>query len=189
MKNRILTAAAHEMNRRGIKFTIDAVAARVGISKKTLYQYYASKDALITAITDAVIADIARQRTAILASELPLHQKIISLLTIQSETIGPIKNLVIDDFRRLKPQEWQKVEEFRREHVEFLAQLMADGQQTGHVRPVDSRVAAKMLYGAVTELLDNRFLQESNLTFQQAMANVTDIFLYGILTVRSEQTV
>jgi AcrR family transcriptional regulator len=188
VKNRILDAAADDLNKRGTKFTIDAVAARVGISKKTLYQYYASKDALITAITDAIIADMVRQRTAILASNAPLPEKIIKFLTIRPTTIGPISDWVIEDFRRFKPQEWDKIEEFRRQHVDFLAQLMADGQQNGHVRQVDCCVAAKMLYGAITELLNTRFLKDRDLTLQQAMANVTDIFLHGILKVRSEQT-
>jgi len=187
VKHRILIAAAQELNDRGVRFTVEAVAARLGISKKTLYQYYASKDALITAITDAVINDLTVQREAILASKGCLAHKITGLLSLQPCQIGPIREWVIEDFRRLKPAEWQKLEQFRREHVDILSRLLSDGQQLGHVRPVDSRVAAKMFYDAVTALFNTRFLQDNNLTFQQAIANITDIFLYGVL-IRSEQT-
>lgn len=188
MKDRILAAAAQEMNERGIKFTVDAVAARLGISKKTLYNHYTSKDNLITAIFEAMLAEIESQRTEIMESDQPLPKKIIGLLTIRPSSFAKMNDWVVEDVRRFKPDEWRKIEQFRRQHVAILGELMEQGKCSGHVRAVDGRVAAQMLYSAVTEMLNTRFLAQNGISLQQAMENVSDIFLYGILnTVRSEK--
>lgn len=188
MKDRIIAAAAQEMNERGIKFTVDAVAARLGISKKTLYLHYASKDSLITAIFEAMLADIESRRNEIMESDQPLPQKIIGLLTVRPSSFAQMNDWVVEDIRRCKPNEWRKIEQFRRQHVAILGELMEQGKCSGHVRAVDGRVAAQMLYGAFTELLNTRFLAQNDISLKQAMENVSDIFLYGILnTVRSEK--
>jgi AcrR family transcriptional regulator len=50
MRERILTTADRLFYRRGIRAVgVDTVAAEIGISKRTLYNYFPSKDALIVA--------------------------------------------------------------------------------------------------------------------------------------------
>jgi AcrR family transcriptional regulator len=53
MENRILLKTRELLVRNGVKYvTMDDLAAQLGISKKTIYQYYTDKDALINAVVD-----------------------------------------------------------------------------------------------------------------------------------------
>ena len=51
MENRILFKSRELMHRQGIKHvTMDDIASQLGISKKTIYQFYKDKDALVMAV-------------------------------------------------------------------------------------------------------------------------------------------
>lgn len=182
MKNRILEAAAHEMNERGVKFTIDSVSARLGISKKTLYQYYASKDELISCVVDAVLADLSEQEQAILASDCGFTQKLVAMLNVESLRFGKINDWVLDDVKRFRPNDWAHVEHFRQNHSRIITTLLEDGAKAGDIRPVHAAVAAQMLRGAVGQLMDYRVLSQNNITLHDALQVVADIFLHGVLS-------
>jgi AcrR family transcriptional regulator len=57
-KHRILEKAHEWFNRFGIRsVSMDDIATQVGMSKKTLYQYYTDKDELVDAVFSAVMED------------------------------------------------------------------------------------------------------------------------------------
>jgi len=182
MKSRILEAAAQEMNERGIKFTIDSVALRLGMSKKTIYQHFNTKDELISAIVDAVIQDLEDQETAVLQSESDFTVKLFSFLHIEPQRFGKINDWVMEDVKRCRPNDWVRVERFRQNHSRITARLLEDGVKSGHIRPVHAAVASKMLLGAVGQLMDYKFLAGNNITFHDALQVVADIFLHGVLS-------
>src|SRR5947209_20504960 len=56
VKERILEKAHELFHRYGIRsVSMDDIAAQLGMSKKTLYQYYADKDELVNAVFDQVL--------------------------------------------------------------------------------------------------------------------------------------
>ena len=60
MRSRIITAALVEMDEHGVRFTMNNLAARLGISKRTLYEHFDSKEVLVEAIVDAIITQEQR---------------------------------------------------------------------------------------------------------------------------------
>ncbi|XEQ95118.1 hypothetical protein SCACP_40210 [Sporomusa carbonis] len=169
------------MNERGIKFTIDSVAARLGISKKTIYQYYPSKDELITSIIDAALADVETQRNRILTGEGDFVSKLTAIVTLEPRLFGKINYWIMDDIKRWRLSEWERIMSFRRERTHYIAQILEEGIASGHVRPINTRVAARMLLSTVGDFLEYNFLAENNLTFTDALKELNDIFQYGVL--------
>src|ERR1700754_5091546 len=56
VKERILTKAAELFMRYGIRsITMDEIAAQLGISKKTIYQFFTDKDEMVEAVVDEEI--------------------------------------------------------------------------------------------------------------------------------------
>ncbi|MDF2568695.1 MAG: division inhibitor protein [Sporomusa sp.] len=181
LKEQILFAAAQEMNERGVKFTIDSVAARLGISKKTVYQYYPSKDMIITSIIDAALADIEAQEIQALERQCDFVSKLTAIITVEPRIFGKINYWVLDDIKRYRPQEWERINRFRQERVTDIACMLEAGIASGHIRPINTNVAAKMLLSTCAELLDYRFLDTNNLTFGDALKALNDIFQFGVL--------
>ncbi|SMD09092.1 TetR/AcrR family transcriptional regulator [Sporomusa malonica] len=182
MKKQILFAAAQEMNERGVKFTIDSVAARLGISKKTVYQYYPSKDAIITSIIDAALADIDAQKLQAMERQCDFVSKLTAIITVEPKLFGKINYWVLDDIKRYRPQEWERINRFRQARVTDIGRMLEAGIASGHIRSINTKVAAKMLLSTCAELLDYRFLDENNLTFGDALKALNDIFQFGVLT-------
>jgi AcrR family transcriptional regulator len=182
MKNKILIAAAQEMNHRGLKFTIDHVATKVGISKKTIYQYYASKDILITEVINMALADVEEQETVILVEkDKDFAERIKKLMLLEPKSFGKTNDWVMEDIKRFRPLDWQKIEQFKYERMLVLSDFLEEGIVQGLVPKMNTKVAARLLLGACREISQYEFLVENNLDFTQARQLLTDIFLYGIL--------
>ena len=187
MKNRILNAAALELNSRGTKFTMNSVASRLGISKKTLYAHFPSKDAIIAGIFDVVLEDIADQRQAILTSEMSLSERLTAILTMKPRRLGKINEAVLSDIRQAYSEEWLKVQKFHREQLAVILDLLEQGKAAGEIRNVNSHVAAVILMSSVAQLLEQDFLAEQNLTISGALQSLTDLFLNGVLNTAKSQ--
>ena len=51
-KEKILQATISEFSKKGLKFTMDDIANKLGMSKKTLYNIYDSKEMLLMEVAD-----------------------------------------------------------------------------------------------------------------------------------------
>lgn len=174
-------ATAQEANERGVKFTIEAVAARVGISKKTIYQHFSSKEQLVISVTDAALADVEEQLNEIKQSSMPFAQRLAVTLTVEPRIFGKFNPWLMADLKKHYPGEWEKVKRFRRNKATAIVRLLEEGVKGGHLRAVDTRIAAQMLIGAWSEIYDYSFLPQNNLTMEAAKKTVTDVFLNGVL--------
>lgn len=186
MKDRILDAAAYELSLRGLKFTVDSVAVQLGISKKTLYLYFPSKQALLGGIIDALLTDITRQHQRILNEKTELGDRITAILTVKPGRFCELHESVIKDIRRSYPEEWQKIKDFHYKQLALLLSLLEQGQKCGAIRPVNTHIAAVMLSSAVSQVLKSSILAEQNLTIADALKQITDLFLNGLLVNPAE---
>ena len=74
MEERIVNKAQELMFQTGVKHvTMDDLATQLGISKKTIYQYYKDKDSLVTAVVEKELSNHA-QGGFIATLRLPLTQ-------------------------------------------------------------------------------------------------------------------
>ncbi len=181
MKERLITTAAVEMNKRGVKFTIDSLAEQLGISKKTVYQYVASKQELIHLVVATALRDMTEQMNDIAGRDLSLNDRLYAVLTVQPKCFGPINDWVYDDLKRYCPAEWQIVEQYSQKKLKVLSEIIDQGIASGKLRPVNTPVVVIALNGAIKQLLEYRFLSENNLTFNDALVALTDIIMYGIV--------
>ena len=186
-KARIMGAAAQDIRERGLKFTMEAVAARLGMSKKTLYQYYSSKDELIAALVEKVVQDLELQSREIVESDRDLASRLIDIVTLEPKVFGPIPDWIRDEFRRFRPQDWEQVEAFRRKEAERLVQLLEEGMAGGDIRLLSAPLAVQVLHLACSGIMDYEFLRANNLTFSDGMRQIKEIFLYGVLRKKETQ--
>ena len=58
MREKIIDATVEEFKQNGLKFTMNDLAKRLGISKKTIYTVFESKQAVLVAVADRYAADL-----------------------------------------------------------------------------------------------------------------------------------
>ena len=86
MENRILLKTRELVVRNGARYvTMDVLANELGISKKTIYQFYADKDALISAVIDFELEEQSlRMKNSQEKAENAVHEMFMLLEDIQT---------------------------------------------------------------------------------------------------------
>ena len=182
MRTRIMSAAMQEMNEQGTRFTMAMLAARLGISKWTLYEHFDSKEVLIESIVDAIIQDIEVQRIAIVGDpNLDLAEKLKRMLSVKPKLLAPVDDRVKLDLRRQFPGLWAKAQKSIEEQWILINNVLREGIAEGCFREIYVPVVQKMLRGAVDAIVEEEFLLENKMTFHEIIGHVTDILIHGII--------
>ncbi len=182
MRNRIIMAAIEEINLRGFKFTMSDLAKRLSMSKTSLYEQFSSKNELVATLVELALADVREQENNVYKNDsLPIAEQIKAVLKVSPKIFGPLDERIYDDLRSSYPEEWQLVAAFREERLECLANLLTQGVSKKLIRPVNFVVVRQMIYGAVNQLFNDRFLTDSNITYADAIAAMADVLVYGLL--------
>lgn len=184
MKGRILAAAVDEMRERGIKFTMNDLARRVGVSKRCLYEHFDSKEDLISSIVDASLTDIVEQRRKILSDEsLSFKEKLRGIFNVRTTIFSPLlEGRIAEEIKRCMPQEWMRIDQFMSEDWKFIEQFLKSGVENGELRAVHLPIVHKMVKGSINELIDYQFLDDNGISLTQAKMYMLDVLMYGMLS-------
>jgi AcrR family transcriptional regulator len=166
--------------------TMDAVAARCGISKKTLYRLFPAKVDLF----GAMVADHRRTMLALPRPDdgLPLDEALAQIFRLD---IGEAENRERLAFIRLATADADRFPEIGEaitlEGAEparrLLAAWLERQQQRGALRPFSPEAASRMLMDMVFGVLVKRYPGEKLLTREERFAHARrciDVFLNGL---------
>ncbi len=104
MEQRIAEKAKELFYKYGLKsVTMDDIASNLGVSKKTIYQYYADKDALIDAVMQLEIDnDVKECAFHATVSENPVHEVFMALDMMQ-EILSTMNPAIIFEMQKYHP--------------------------------------------------------------------------------------
>lgn len=181
--DRIFNGAIEEFRENGIRFTMDSLAARLGISKRTLYETLPSKTALIEMVIDRTFADIKKQQRDIFDnSEMTLTDKLKRLFTIVPSYSEKIDYRRVNEIRRSYPQLYQKIQDCLNSDWDRTIALLEEGMNAGIVKRNNIAVLKVLLVEIFEKLLDGAFLIQNNISYETAMKETLSIIFEGILT-------
>lgn len=161
--------------------TVDELAARTGISKRTIYRYFSSKDEMVGAIMDDLMASVEKSiNRAVQSTDDPL-EKILSLIKVAAQNLRIINPVIMRDMQRYYPHQWKRLEDFRARKIRSVVEMLFNGNQQGYFRKTNPEMFITALLAAIRDVLNPTFLLEHNLTFEKAIPVLFNIFLYGIL--------
>ena len=129
IKERILGKAADLFLRYGIRsITMDEIATQLGISKKTIYQFFTDKDDMVSAVIDQEIRKneeecvLFRQQ-----AENAVHQIFMAQESVE-EMLKYTNPLMVYDLEKHHPRAFKRLKEFK---YQFLYQVLMDNLQWG----------------------------------------------------------
>src|ERR671912_298765 len=114
VKERILLKSHELFNRYGIRsVSMDDIAAQLGMSKKTLYQYYTDKDELVDAIFSAVMNDNRKECLQDREqAENALHEVFLAYDMVQ-EMFTNMNPSLLYDMEKYHPAVFKKFQEYK----------------------------------------------------------------------------
>lgn len=182
LNERIFYGGMEEFKEKGFKFTMDSLAKKVGISKRTLYENVSSKEMLLELVIDKTFADIKRQQKEILKNKnLSTMEKLKGLLLIV-----PIYSNNLD-YRRVKelknsfPRLYKKVQDGLENDWDATILLIEQAMDEGVIRKIDIVVLRMLLVDIFEKLIDGERLIKNNISYEQAMQETMSIVFHGIL--------
>ncbi|MGZ0050863.1 TetR/AcrR family transcriptional regulator [Brevibacillus gelatini] len=182
MQERILQCAQQEIETRGIRFTMADLARRAGISTKTLYASFPSKEELITRLIADSIEELKASEDRILHDpHLDLPEKMRELLALVPSGFARTDLRVWYELKRYYPAQWKMVEEVYQEEWEHVRVLLEQGVEAGVFRPVQLPILILMYTGALEQLIDQQLSGRHQMTIGEALDAMIDILLGGVL--------
>jgi AcrR family transcriptional regulator len=185
MKERIQQKAEELFKRYGIRsVTMDEIATQLGISKKTIYQFYSDKDALVEDIFKS-ITDHNKQRCLQMkaSAENAIHQQYLSSDAAQ-EIFATMNSSVLFDLNRFYPNVFA---EFEKHKKQFLFKLLKEnilrGIKEGLFRKdVDVDIITWMQLEMVSGIFRNEQIINGKTTATHFEKELKDFFLHGLCT-------
>ena len=176
MEKRIIEGALGVVERQGVKFTMDDLAADLGMSKKTIYTVFRDKNSLLIAMVDYVFDIIKESEAKVLEDDkLSLTGKIRAILGVMPENCSNF------DFTQFYPKVYDRVRERLESGWEMTQDLIEQGIAQGLVRQVDLRIFQMTFESAVERFLMGDELQRQGISYFDALDELVSIMVDGIL--------
>lgn len=191
VRERIIEAGRDRFYAMGFsKVTMDELVGELGISKKTMYKYFSSKDDLIDAITEWQMIRAVGKVKEIVDSRIDFIEKMHNLWAFIGETYSRMSKQYHDDMRRFRPDLWQRIEEFRRTHlIENAGKLIEEGIKRGVFRKdVNKEILVLLYVSAIQGVMNPEILVQHSFSAEEAFKTILRVIFDGILTdqVREE---
>jgi AcrR family transcriptional regulator len=185
VRQRIVAAARRHFFAHGFRsVTMDDLAGDIGMSKKTLYAHFPSKNALLEAMLhdkfrslEADVAGVTSQCSSDFAASL---QRLLAC--IQRHT-DEIRSPFVRDIQREAPDLFQVVEGRRREVIRrHFGKVLAQGRREGLIRKdVPVRLVIEILLGATQAVMNPPMMEELGLTPTTGFTAIVGVILHGAL--------
>ncbi|HAD82526.1 MAG: hypothetical protein A2509_01560 [Candidatus Edwardsbacteria bacterium RIFOXYD12_FULL_50_11] len=186
LKARIIDSTSRLFFERGFsRVSMDQIASGLGISKKTLYQHFPSKQALLYQVVSSmmnengkIIEDIVNDRG------MDFHRKLSRLMNHLSGVVGRMARPFGEDLRRNAPEMWDEIDRFRKEKILLnFRKLLELGIRQGVFRKdVDPQLMTLMFATLMQNMIDPKLFSQIPFTASQVFETIVEVVFRGILT-------
>lgn len=181
IREKIMEVAIEEFNEKGLKFTMDDIATRLSMSKKTLYRAFADKNELFIGMVDFYFAAVKESERKILDDdEMPILEKIRRVLIVQPEKFSRIDLRQLLSLKEKYPETYQMVAKRIEGDWEPTIRLIEKGMEAGVIRKISIPVLKGIVEGTMEHFLTGDMLIKENITYPEALEKMMDIVMVGI---------
>ncbi len=157
------------------------LAKRLGVSKRTLYENFTSKEALIEAIIEHFFKQIQEKEDEILQNKDldPIEKLKATAMILPNDP----RLMYISKFYEMKqyyPKQWRMVQSWVNEWKPE-EKLIKEGIESGKLRKVNSVILRQMIVESIMALVDRNFLMKNDITLREALHDMVDIILHGLV--------
>lgn len=190
VRENILEKATELYTQFGIRaVTMDDIAKELGISKKTIYQYYKDKSELENTITKLHF-DIESKRFCGLTEESKngVHELVLLSVCLR-DSIKETKMNLLYELQKFYPKAWKMYEEFKGNVMkDSIMKVIERGKNEGLFRPeIDAELIAIMRIEQVQTFLIGNLVPRNQYTLEQIQMQLFDHFMHGLFTIEGHQ--
>ncbi|HEX2925821.1 MAG TPA: TetR/AcrR family transcriptional regulator [Ruminiclostridium sp.] len=180
MKNKIIKATSDTISKVGFRgFIIDDICTYLGISKKTVYKYFANKTELINAVIESNLNADRMNTLEAIQNEESWPGRIKAAILFHHITKIPIN--LLDELRRLYPESWNRFNDLREFKKNLIRDLIKDGIKQKYLKAdVSPEIILLLIDSSIPCILNYDFLAKNDINVNQATEEMMKIIFYGI---------
>ncbi|MCL5029961.1 MAG: TetR/AcrR family transcriptional regulator [Bacteroidetes bacterium] len=186
LKDRILAKAEEMFLQFGYsKVTMEEIASGLGMSKKTLYKYFPSKESLIRELLYNRRCEEEEQINSIWAEEgLDFVGKLKKMMDFIGRRSTKIRGPLFEDLQKNIPDIWNEIHDIKKmKGLEKATKLFNAGVETGIFRNDIERDIIILIYSnAVQGIINPETLSQLPISGNQAIEMIFKVLFEGILT-------
>jgi len=185
MKEKILEEAERLFWKYGVRsITMDDIARRLAISKKTIYQHFTDKEDILMQVTQYRLAkDQEIMNCTYVSADTPIHE-MLAMLDEMRKNVDKMNPTLMLDIKRYYPKAWALYGKFKED---YILKLMIDnirrGIDDGYFRQdVNPEILARMRVEQVEMAFEMTVFSAKTYDMIAIQQELTHHFVRGLLT-------
>lgn len=181
LKEHVLQATIDVFKEKGIKFTMDDIAKKLSISKKTIYTVTKNKNTLINEMVKYSFERIKTSEQEVLQNDaLTTIDKLMQLLSVLPEGYKDLDLASLYDLKEKYPQAYKEVEKGLETGWESTIALLEKGKEEGVIRDINIPIFKAMFEASLERFFKRDILKANHLSYSEGLECVLQILVEGI---------
>lgn len=181
-RERIIAAYREQAARRGFsRVTVDDLVETTGISKRTIYRYFSSKDEIVESVVVDFITDLSRKIEGALDTAADPVEQIFNVISVLTGNIKLVEPVFLYDLHKYYPHLWERIEQFRAQRIQQVFESLMAGGGQDFFRETHPKIFTTALLASIRAVINPMFVIENQLHMEDTIQSLFNIFLYGIV--------
>jgi len=165
---------------------MDDIAKHLGMSKKTIYQFFKDKNELVVALVKKKLQEDEDQMCGIINESGNVIEKMINMMKCSEEIFSRINPIVIHDLQKYHSDAWKQFQNFKSDVLmRTLEELLTEGVKQGYIRPdIDVKIIARMRVTQVELGFNTTIFPVAEFNTWRVQQQFMEHFTYGISTLK-----
>ena len=170
------------------KTTMDDVASELGMSKKTIYKFFPSKDDLVMAIAKHFMNSMKNKIVPALNSDKNAIEKLSELINILAKASEKVSPKRMDEIRKYFPNLWNEIDSFRTKMMfGNITKVIDQGKAEGLFIDYPTNIVMNILVASVRNIVNPDFILNNNFSIIEAARYAFRIIIGGIVTDKGKK--
>lgn len=190
VRDNIIEQADLLICRLGVKsVTMDELARHMGISKKTIYQFFKDKDEVVTLAVGHHCEKEYQEITRISRESANSIDELHRLSHFMRGNVETIHPSALHDLQKYHPQAWKVYLDYKdKVFTQAVIDSLKRGKEEGYFRPdIDESILAVMRMKQIEMAFDHHVYPRNKYQFMEVCEQMFYHFIQGILTERGRE--
>jgi TetR/AcrR family transcriptional regulator, cholesterol catabolism regulator len=183
----ILSGVHQLFTRFGLKsITMDDIASKLTMSKKTIYQHFKDKDSLVSEYVNGFLSTQKDEINRITKESKDVIEEMVLTADYLKETIGNLNPSVLFDMRKYHPASFKIYLGYKEDYlVDKISTTLREGINQGYFRKdINIAVMAKIRLEQVEMAYNPDIFATEKFNIGDVQIQLFDHFMFGICTLK-----
>ena len=165
------------------RVTMDDIAHRMGVSKKTLYQALPGKDSLIEGFVERMMKSKLAEAENLFDDTPDIIESSARLFLFMRNRMSFISPAMVGDMQRYYPGLWKAIDARRMKLLKRYLYKVEEAKEKGLIREdVNGKVMVRMIEVFVSQVATPQTIVELDVPLSDVMGTFVTVMLEGALT-------